>query len=155
MFEAGGYYHTGEKLLTSIKEIWLCKIYCVKYFCIYVVIHTFVPETSYLYYYLRGIWRSNSRWTGRREMPFITTSKSVYHSPTWALHWATWWVACLIRLIQANPTVTNCALLFTLITPSEEVDLLWVCLRLTSRSQRSNSPVNHRPFTQQLDPYFL
>ena len=72
-------------------------------------------------------------------MPFITTSKSVYHSPTGALHWATWCIACLIRLIQAHPTVTNCALLFTLITPSEEVDLLWVCLRLTSRCQRSHS----------------
>lgn len=58
-------------------------------------------------------------------------------NPTLALHRATWCIACLIRLAQANPTVTNCALLFTLITPSEEVGLYWARLRFTSGSQRS------------------
>lgn len=93
-------------------------------------------------------------------------------NPTLALHPATWCIACLIRLVQANPTVTNCALLFTLITPSEEVDLYWARLRFTSGSQRSplskvkTSHLNthphphpaspHQPlFTQQLNLNFL
>lgn len=54
------------------------------------------------------------QWTETRQMPFIKTSKSVRLSP----RTATRCVECLIRLVQANPTVTNCALLFTLITLS-------------------------------------
>lgn len=72
-------------------------------------------------------------------MPFIKTSKRAYRSPASALRCATWCIACLIRLVQANPTVTNCALLFTLITPSEKVGLCWARPRSTSGSQRSQS----------------
>lgn len=89
--------------------------------------------------YLCYLWPSNSQWAERTEMPFIKTSKRAYRSPASALRCATWCIACLIRLVQANPTVTNCALLFTLITPSEEVGLCWARPRSTSGSQRSQS----------------
>lgn len=66
-------------------------------------------------------------------MPFIKTSKSVHLSS----HTATRCVECLIRLVQANPTVTNCALLFTLISLSGKVGLCCAHLRSASEGQRS------------------
>lgn len=79
-----------------------------------------------------------SKLRGRRGLS-LKTWKRACRSPASALHCATWCLACLISLVQANPTVTNCALLFTLITPSEEVGLCWARPRSTSGSQRSQS----------------
>lgn len=73
------------------------------------------------------------------SMPSNKTSKCVYCSPASTARCATWCIACLIRLVGANPTVTNCALLFTLITPLEEVGLCWARPRSTSGSQSSQS----------------
>lgn len=73
----------------------------------------------------------SSQSTETRQMPFIKTSKSLRLSP----HTATQCIECLIRLVQANPTVTKCALLFTLISLSGKVGLTH--LRSTLGSQRS------------------
>lgn len=71
--------------------------------------------------------------TETKQMAFIKTSKSVRLSP----HTATWCVECLIRLVQANPTVTNCVLLFTLISLLGKLGLCCAHLRSAVGSQRS------------------
>lgn len=138
------------------------------YSCIYCCFFFFLFQERHTSIIIYSTYGNQTVSELRRGMPFIKTSKSLYLSPTSALHWATWCIACLIRLVQANPTVTNCALLFTLITPLEEVGLYWARLSFTSGSQRSQlsrvetsrsnthlhphpSSPHHPPFTQQLN----